>query len=77
MTNLFKNSGPYEISISQYGSTLADLPLKFASRFATFGPAEWIMTAVVSLAFWTVLDKFFSVTPRKIVKKVPLIGKYA
>ena len=77
MTRLFSNSGPYEISISQYGSTLADLPIRFARQFgATFNHVDIILGATVGgLALWYVLDRFLKITPRKLLKMIPIVGK--
>jgi len=78
MTNLFKNSGPYEISISQYGSTLADLPIRFARQFgATFGPADWILGASIGgFLLWGVVEYFLKKSPLRIAKGIPIVGKY-
>lgn len=77
MTNLFKNSGPYEIAISQYGSTLADLPIRFASQFnAAFG-FPIVDVIVGGLVFWYLIERFAKKSPKGVLKMIPIIGKYA
>jgi hypothetical protein len=78
MTNLFRNSGPYEISISQYGSSLADLPIKFARQFgATFGAADLaIGAALLGFVLWGAVEYFTKTTPLKLIRGAPVVGKF-
>jgi len=76
MTNLFKSSGPYEIAISQYGSTLADLPIRFGRMFgAKFEPADWILGALIGgFVLYGTLEYFLKKSPLTMAKQIPIIG---
>jgi hypothetical protein len=77
MTNLFKTSGPYEISISQYGSTLADMPIKFLSQFgATFSAVDWALGALLGgFIVYAAVEYFTKKSPLKYAKSIPVVGK--
>ena len=72
MTNLFKFGGPYEIAVTQYGSSLADLPIKFARQFgATFGTVDWMLGAALGgFVLYYLVERFLKTTPRKALKGV-------
>ena len=78
MTNLFKYGGPYEIAITQYGSTLADLPIRFARQFGgSFGAFDMAVGAVVGgLVLWGLVEYFTKKSPVRVTKSIPFIGKY-
>ena len=77
MTNLFRYGGPYEIAISQYGSTIADLPIRFARQFgATFNTADVLIGTVLGgFVFYYLVNRFLNKTPRQIAKMIPIVGK--
>ncbi len=74
---LFSSGGPYEISISQYGSTLADLPIKFARQFGgTFNSFDMLIGAVLGgFLLWGAVEFFAKKTPLKLAKGIPVVGK--
>ncbi|MBU1173457.1 MAG: hypothetical protein KKD44_28150 [Proteobacteria bacterium] len=76
MTNLFKSGGPYEIAISQYGSTLADLPIRFGRMFgATYSPADWALGALLGgFVLYGALEFFLKKSPLTMAKQIPFIG---
>lgn len=88
MTNLFRYGGPYEIAITSYGSTLADLPIQFGStladlpiRFArqfgaTFNATDTLIGAVIGgLVLYYLVERFGKTSPRKIMRMIPFVGK--
>lgn len=77
MTNVFKSGGPYEIAITQYGSTLADLPIRFGRMFgATFNGADLLIGTVLGgLVFYYIIQRFGNKSPRQIMKMIPIVGK--
>jgi len=76
MTLLFKNGGPYAIAISQYGSTLADLPIKFGNHFAMHPVETAVAAGLGGLILWGLVEYFTKKSPVKITRSIPFIGKF-
>lgn len=78
MSNLFRYGGPYEISIDSYGSTIADLPIKFAHQFSRTFSMDYIGGMVIGgLILYYLIERFIKKSPRGILKMIPILGKYA
>lgn len=78
MSNLFRYGGPYEIAIDSYGSTLADLPIKFAHQFSrSFGTFDYLSGMIIGgLVLYYLIERFGKKTPRGLLKLIPFVGKY-